>query len=296
MTFDASEVGEFLEHFGIKRKSGRYKYGTGERPFQGESESFRNRMSKAPKKPLVENSKDDEDRESTSDSGREATSDRGSRDREATSDKGSKDREATSDSGREATSDKGREATSERVSDRDREATSDSGREATSDRGNRDREATSDRGSRDREATSDKGSRDREATSDRRSRADERAAAREERRRQQILRSPRELRKHQYEFSPEEIRDALQRFEWDKAMSQYSQAKVQAGRNYIENAAKITEGGTRIWNAVAATYNSINRFDKSNKNAIPMITGLQTDKGTSKDQVLKWFKEFQKGS
>lgn len=49
-------MGDYLVHYGVKRKSGRYPYGSGERPFQGEPKGlFAKRRKEKLKKKLVKN-------------------------------------------------------------------------------------------------------------------------------------------------------------------------------------------------------------------------------------------------
>lgn len=57
--FSGEDSEDYLAHIGVKRRSGRYPWGSGERPYQGESEAFRDRatagkISKYEKKRLKE--------------------------------------------------------------------------------------------------------------------------------------------------------------------------------------------------------------------------------------------------
>ena len=55
MTTDGiTQADEILEHIGVKRRSGRYKFGSGERPYQGVSKGLARKLKKQAKRGKLE--------------------------------------------------------------------------------------------------------------------------------------------------------------------------------------------------------------------------------------------------
>ena len=55
MTTDGiTQATEILEHIGVKRRSGRYKFGSGERPYQGVSKGLARKLKKQAKQGILE--------------------------------------------------------------------------------------------------------------------------------------------------------------------------------------------------------------------------------------------------
>lgn len=83
------------------------------------------------------------------------------------------------------------------------------------------------------------------------------------------LRDPRKLREHQYEYSADEVNEALKRFEWDKKLYEFDTAKMQRGAEYMQTFLKYATSAVGIYNVGANIYNSIqNREDA----VLPLIS------------------------
>lgn len=83
------------------------------------------------------------------------------------------------------------------------------------------------------------------------------------------LRDPRKLREHQYEYSADEVNEALKRFDWDKKLYEFDKAKMQRGAEYMQTFLKYATSAVGIYNVGANVYNSIqNREDA----ALPLIS------------------------
>lgn len=87
-------------------------------------------------------------------------------------------------------------------------------------------------------------------------------AAKEAKRRQNILRSPSKLYKNRYDFTQDEISDALKRFKWEEELRNYSKKQMDAGKEYVDSIFKFTTSAINIYNNAARVVNS---FDLSEK-------------------------------
>lgn len=90
----------------------------------------------------------------------------------------------------------------------------------------------------------------------------EKTAAKEAKRRQDILRSPSKLYKNRYDFTQDEINDALKRFKWEEELRNYSKKQVQAGKDYIDSAFQYANASINLYNTAARVVNSFNLSEK----------------------------------
>ena len=74
--------------------------------------------------------------------------------------------------------------------------------------------------------------------------------------REKILKDPKKLYKHRHEFQKEEIQDALQRFEWEEKIHNYSTNRLANTAKSAENIVKVLDSGLRGYNKVASAYNA----------------------------------------
>lgn len=92
------------------------------------------------------------------------------------------------------------------------------------------------------------------------------------------LRDPKKLREHQYEYSADEVNDALKRFDWDKKLYEFDKAKMQRGADYMQTFLRYATSAVGLYNVGANIYNSLqNREDA----ALPLIStgaGKQKEK------------------
>ena len=93
-------------------------------------------------------------------------------------------------------------------------------------------------------------------------RKEESEKARKEAERKAILRDPAKLKKHQYEFSPEEVRNAVQRFDWDEKLHQQSRQKLERGANILDSLYKYMNVGLKYYNFAAGAHNVFKPDDK----------------------------------
>lgn len=101
------------------------------------------------------------------------------------------------------------------------------------------------------------------------------------------LRDPGKLRMHQYEYSPEEVKDALNRFEWDKKLYEYDKARLQRGSDYMQTFLKYATSMVGIYNIGANVYNSVRNSPDA---ALPLIStgaGKQKEKKYGEDAKKK---------
>lgn len=77
-----------------------------------------------------------------------------------------------------------------------------------------------------------------------------------------ILRDPAKLKKHQYEYSAQEIRDALERFRWEEDLHQQARKKLERGANIVDSLYKYGMSTLKLYNFAAGTHNSFNPDEK----------------------------------
>lgn len=82
--------------------------------------------------------------------------------------------------------------------------------------------------------------------------------AKAEKRRKDILTNPSKLYKHRNEFTYDEIRRAMERFEWEKKLNSYSADQLRNGAEFVNNLFKLTNSGINLYNSAARIVNSIN--------------------------------------
>lgn len=80
--------------------------------------------------------------------------------------------------------------------------------------------------------------------------------------REQTLRSPSKLYKNRYDFTQDEINDALKRFKWEAELKSYSQKEMEQGKQYIDTAFQYANSAINVYNTAARVVNS---FDLSEK-------------------------------
>lgn len=93
-------------------------------------------------------------------------------------------------------------------------------------------------------------------------------------RRDEIMRDPKLLYKHRREFSPEEIKKAMDRIRMEQDLRQLSINDLSAGQVYLQTAVKYAETGISAYNKVASVYNA---FEKQGK-PLPMISATSSTK------------------
>lgn len=98
-----------------------------------------------------------------------------------------------------------------------------------------------------------------------------RDAARKELKRQKILSNPTKLYKHRNQFTYEEIRKAMEKFEWEQKLSGYSKARLRNGSDYIKTLTDYAVNGTKLYNACAEIANAMNKNGKQ----LPIIRSNQ---------------------
>lgn len=86
--------------------------------------------------------------------------------------------------------------------------------------------------------------------------------AKEAKRREKILSSPRKLKKHYKEFSDEEIRRAIKNFETEQRLSQFTASEIKMGADILGNISKSTDALIKTYNGAASIYNAWTKFDK----------------------------------
>lgn len=98
--------------------------------------------------------------------------------------------------------------------------------------------------------------------------------------RDKILRSPRLLKKYQYNFSQEEVNDAIRRFDNDTRLRNVQVSKIESGRRFVESLAGMTRSGVNIYNTAASAYNT---FNKGSSKLPTINTGDNKKKKKNKD-------------
>lgn len=99
-----------------------------------------------------------------------------------------------------------------------------------------------------------------------------------EKEKQEIIRNPEKLRAHQYEFSRDEVEEALKRFDQDRRLADLSSGRVKRGSDYVNNLASTAGGLIKIYNSTALAYNSLAGGH------LPLIKGEEKKKDNKKDK------------
>lgn len=106
----------------------------------------------------------------------------------------------------------------------------------------------------------------------------EAAAAKKEQRRKKILSNPTQLYKHRKEFSYDEIKKAMETFEWEKRLSGYSRDQINNGVEYINTIFKATNNCINVYNSAARIVNSLGKEKPSDKDIMPFIQPMSSNK------------------
>lgn len=113
---------------------------------------------------------------------------------------------------------------------------------------------------------------------------EEEQKAEEKKKRERIenLRDPGRLKQHQYEYTADEVREALDRFNWEQQLHNYNQQKLKRGADYMQTFVKYATSTIAMYNIGANVYNA---FNTNNKVAPLVPTG--TVKPKEKEQKPK---------
>lgn len=88
------------------------------------------------------------------------------------------------------------------------------------------------------------------------------------------LKTAKSLYKHRYEYTQDEIDNALKRFEWERKLRDYSKSELDAGKKYLDAAFQYANASINIYNTAARV---VNTFDLSAK-PWKYIESIKTDK------------------
>lgn len=104
----------------------------------------------------------------------------------------------------------------------------------------------------------------------------EKQAAKKEAERKKILKNPTQLYKHRDEFTYDEIKKAMDRFEWEKKLNTYSKEQLNRGAEFIKTLNTYASNGVNLYNTAARIVNSLT--GDGTKNTLPFIGGVNPDK------------------
>lgn len=104
----------------------------------------------------------------------------------------------------------------------------------------------------------------------------EKVAAKNEKRRREILNSPSKLYKHRREFSQQEIQQAMQQFDWERRLNSYSRDQLNNGAEFINMMFKYVNNSINLYNSAARIVNSLG--EDKNMPYIKQISGSDKDK------------------
>lgn len=110
----------------------------------------------------------------------------------------------------------------------------------------------------------------------------EKEAAKAEERRKKILSNPTSLYKHRKEFTYDEIKKAMETFEWEKKLSEYSKADLKRGADTIQTMVSYANNAVNLYNVAARIANSV--AEKDGKNVVPYIGAGDASKNKKKGQ------------
>lgn len=106
--------------------------------------------------------------------------------------------------------------------------------------------------------------------------------AKKEAQRKKILRDPRQLYKHRDEFTYDEIKEAMKRFDWEKQLNGYSQSQVAQGAKFIGDLFTLANNSINLYNSAARIVNSLNDGEKDTLPFIKQIPGSDSKKKDKK--------------
>lgn len=108
-------------------------------------------------------------------------------------------------------------------------------------------------------------------------------AAEEQKRREQILRDPKQLYKYRNQFTREEIDEAMKTFEWEKRLRSYVTDKNESSVKAMEQGKRIVQAATGVISGGIGAYNQtariVNTFKDGKK--VPYIEAIP---GPKKDE------------
>ena len=104
------------------------------------------------------------------------------------------------------------------------------------------------------------------------------AATKKEVQRKKILSNPTSLYKHRNEFTAQEIQQAMQQFEWEQRLSNYSKTRINNGAEFVGTLVKYANNSINLYNAAARIANSVGKKD----DALPFIKPMPIDKKDDK--------------
>lgn len=104
------------------------------------------------------------------------------------------------------------------------------------------------------------------------------AAAKAKEMHEKNLRTARSLYKHRYDYTQDEINNALKTFEWERKLRDYSKSELEAGKKYLDAAFQYANASINLYNTAARVVNS---FDLSEKpwRYIEQVKQKKNDKG-----------------
>lgn len=76
--------------------------------------------------------------------------------------------------------------------------------------------------------------------------------------REEILKSPTKLYKYRDQFTEQEIKDAIRRFETNKKLSELSNYEMNAGKRYVDTFLGYADTGIKVY----STFSKINKIRK----------------------------------
>lgn len=102
-------------------------------------------------------------------------------------------------------------------------------------------------------------------------------AAQKEKKRQAILNNPSSLYKHRKEFTYDEIKKAMEQFEWERKLNSYSADQLKNGAEFIGTLYQGLNNGINLYNAAARIANSVGK-----ETSVPFIKPIPVDKKDDK--------------
>lgn len=85
----------------------------------------------------------------------------------------------------------------------------------------------------------------------------EKEAKKKEARRKDILSNPTKLYKHRKEFTYDEIKKAMETFEWEKRLNTYSSERLKSGAEFIKTMTTYVNNGINLYNSAARILNTM---------------------------------------
>lgn len=103
-------------------------------------------------------------------------------------------------------------------------------------------------------------------------------AKREKARREAILKSPKQLYKHIDEFSPDEVKKAIERFQTKQKLAEFAKNDVERGQKYLESISKSIGNLAVMYNWGAQVYNAFKDDDQKEAPIIAVSKKKDKDK------------------